>query len=201
MIDQYHNHLREWNLTLDELNEILVLNPSLRGITFGYVAEFKLRKIWFSSQHFSSVQKYDDHDRTRKGDLAFIYKGTEILVESKSLQTNSIKEIEGTFKGTFQCDASDRRDVLLPNDEIVTTTCLKRGEFDLLAVNLFNFKKEWLFAFAKNIDLPSSSSRKYTDYQKQFLLSTSMKISFPLEPPFTYEPFSLLDDLVKEKNR
>lgn len=161
------------------------LNPSLRGITLGYVAEFKLKKIWFSSQHFSAVKKYDDHNRRQKGDLSVMYKGIEINMESKSIQTNTIKESEGNYQATFQCDASDKRMVTLPTGEQLATTCLLIDDFDLLAVNLFNFKKEWLFAFCLNRDLPRSTSKKYTIEQQQYLLATNVKITFPLLPPFS----------------
>ena len=86
--------------------------------------------------------KYDNHDRKHKGDIAFNYKGFEIKVECKSLQTNSIRSIEKGYVGKFQCDASDRRPITLPDGTVIETTCLLVGEFDLLAVGIFNFVKE-----------------------------------------------------------
>lgn len=70
--------LGQWELSRDELNEILTENPSLRGILLGYVAERKLRKMWFSDKRISDLIKYDDHDRTRKGDLSFQFGGAEV---------------------------------------------------------------------------------------------------------------------------
>jgi hypothetical protein len=35
----------------------------------GYVAEYKLRKMYFSDPCFKNVHKSDDHDRKKKGDL------------------------------------------------------------------------------------------------------------------------------------
>jgi hypothetical protein len=183
------------------LSEIVSANPSLRGITFGYVAEYKLRKTWFADDRISDLVKYDDHDRARKGDIGFFYKGREIRVEVKSVQTNSIHKVGDEYVGRFQCDASDRRQVTLPNGQRVETTCLVVGEFDLLAVNLFGFEDEWRFAFAKNSDLPRSQHRKYTAKQRQYLLATSIEISLPLKPPFASEPFRLLDEIVREGKR
>jgi hypothetical protein len=37
--------LDEWQVTWGDLNEIIGLNPSLRGMVFGYVAERKLRTM------------------------------------------------------------------------------------------------------------------------------------------------------------
>lgn len=190
-----------WEVTLGELDEIVAANPSLRGFMFGYVGEYKLRKMWLSDDRISNLIKYDNHDRTRKSDMTFIYKEVEISVEAKSLQSGSIRKVGDTYTGRFQCDASDRRQVSLPNGETVETTCLLVGEFDLLAVNLFDFEKKWRFAFAKNQDLPRSQYKKYTTEQQKYLLATLITITWPLQPPFSDEPFHLLDKIVQEKRR
>ena len=49
------------------------------------------------------------------------------------------KTAEG-WKGKAQVDASDRREVVLPDNSRVTTTCLLKGEFDILAINVFAFE-------------------------------------------------------------
>jgi hypothetical protein len=191
-----------WQLTPQELDEIVSANPSLRGMMFGYVSEYKLRKLWFSDPIFQGVTKEDDHDRTKKGDLWFTYKGVRISVEVKSLQTHSVKGggLADVYTGDFQCDASDRRKVKLPNGEQLETTCLLVGEFDVLAVCLFEFGHKWRFAFAKNWDLPHPGLRsKYTQEQKNHLLAGSIKISWPLQPPFRTDLFQLLDEIVAEK--
>ena len=190
-----------WGVTIGELNEIVAASPSLRGFMFGYVSEYKLKKMWFSDERIHKLLKYDNHDRTRKSDVTFIYKGVEISVEVKSLQSASIGKAGETLTGKFQCDASDRRKASLPNGETLETTCLVVGEFDLLAVNLFDFEKRWRFAFARNRDLPRSEYKKYTSQQREHLLATLISITWPLQPPFQSEPFMLLDDIAREKIR
>lgn len=181
-----------------QIEQLIQSNPSLRGVLVGYLAETKLAELWFSRY---KLHKYDDHDRARKGDRWISYLGSEVSIEVKSLQTNYVVETAaGTFKGRFQCDASDRRPVTLPDGSTVETTCLVVGEFDLLAVNLFEFGQQWRFAFIKNADLPRSTYKKYTDYQRQFLLQTTPPISWPLQPPFRDEPFSLLDEIVASRS-
>lgn len=193
--------LQQWKLNADELDDIMTENRSLRGFTFGYVCEYKVRKLWFSDERVQNVQKYDDHDRTRKGDIAFDYKGVRISVEVKSFQSNSIRQTPTGYGAKFQCDASDRRKVELPNGEEVETTCLVVREFDLLAVSLFQFHNDWVFAFAKNEDLPRSSYRKYTVEQQQYLLASTMAITWPIVAPYELDPFPLLDRIVEEKKR
>ena len=58
-------------------------------MTVGYLAEYKLRKLLVADPRVSALRKYDDHDRRRKSDVAFLYKGHEITVEAKSLQTKT----------------------------------------------------------------------------------------------------------------
>ena len=60
--------LERWNVTPEELTEIVDRNPSLRGMILGYLAELKLEKLWLTGADVSSVIKYDDHDRKKKGD-------------------------------------------------------------------------------------------------------------------------------------
>ena len=79
------NILELWGVTPKELAQIIDANPSLRGFLFGYVAEHKLKNLWFSKKEFSDRKKYDDHNRKLKGDISFIYRGAEIRVQSKSL--------------------------------------------------------------------------------------------------------------------
>lgn len=191
--------LEDWGVTVQELNEILASRPSLRGILIGFIAEYKLPKVWFSDPRIEALERHDNHDRTRPGDFGLTYRGTPITVQVKSLQSNDVKQIEGGYVGTFQCDASDKRSVTLPNGETIETTCLVVGGFDLVAVNLFHFGQQWRFGFARNEDLPHSRSKKYTPEQREYLLATSVKIAWPLGPPFEPEPFHLLDQIVSNK--
>ena len=196
------NIIYRWGLSIEEISFIIESNPSLRGMVFGYVSEFKARKMWFERQEFTNLKKYDDHDRIRKGDLFLLYKDTEIRIEVKSLQSHSVKETSpGEWKGSFQCDASDNRTISLPNGESVKTTCLLVGEFDLLAVSLFQFGGTWRFAFARNSALPRSKYFKYSEETCQYLIRSSIRITWPLQDPFYDEPFALLDSIVEEKRR
>ena len=171
--------LEQWSITLDDLNKIIAERPSLRGILMGFIAEYKLIQMLFENNdsRIGGLVKYKNHDRTQLGDLGFSYKGVPVSVQVKSLQTNSISKTGTRYSGRFQCDASDKRSVRLPNGETVETTCLVVGGFDLLAVNLFEFGQRWHFAFAKNTDLPRTRSRKYTPEQRSYLLATKVEIT------------------------
>lgn len=193
--------LNRWSLTAGELTQIVDANPSLRGFMLGYVGEFQLRKRWFSDERTSDLRKADDHDRRKKSDLTLIYKGSEFSWEVKSLQTLSVRQIEGEYTGNFQCDASDSRTIKLPNGERLKTTCLLVGDFDVLAVNLFAFRGQWDFAFALNRDLPRTTYRGYTPSQRRYLLATTVQVTWPIQPPFVADPFILLDQILEERTK
>ncbi len=165
----------------------------------GYMAELKLEKLWLSGDQITDLVKYDDHDRKRKGDRVIRYKGHEFIFESKSLQTAMNKKTNDGWVGKAQVDASDRRSVEFPDGSNLMTTCLLRGDFDILAVNVFSFENAWRFAFAKNTDLPTSTYRKYTDYQRQHLLATLVEVHWPPKPPFYAEPFTLMNDIIQNR--
>lgn len=78
--------LQRWGITAEELTKLVDENPSLRGIMLGYVAEHHLTKLLSASDQVSDSLKYDDHDRTKKGDRVVRYKGQRFVIESKSLQ-------------------------------------------------------------------------------------------------------------------
>ncbi len=83
--------LEEWDIDSEYFTTVVRENPSLRGMILGYVAERKLRDIFSNSGKTENHRKDDDHDRSKKGDLTLDYKGEEIVIEVKSLQTNSIQ--------------------------------------------------------------------------------------------------------------
>ena len=191
--------IEDWGLTPDELNFVLSERPSVRGILIGFVAEYRLQQGVFSDARIHRLRRYDDHDRSRPADFSFDYQGEAITVEVKSLQTASVRRTNGGYVGRCTVDASDRRRVTLPDGSSLETTCILAGRFDLLAINLFEFGQQWRFGFVRNGDLPRSRYRKYSEYQRQHLLATSLPVTWPLEPPIVESPFGLMDDIVRER--
>lgn len=191
--------LERWDITAQELTEVIDRNPSLRGMILGYLAELKLEQLWLSGDNVSNVLKHDDHDRKKKGDRVVIYKQHEFIFESKSLQTAMNRKTADGWIGKAQVDASDRREVRLPDGSTLTTTCLLKGEFDILAVNVFSFEDTWRFVFAKNSDLPTSNYAKYTEYERTNLLATLVEVTWPPNPPFFEEPFTLMNEIIQNR--
>ena len=193
--------LDRWNISIEELTDLVDENPSLRGIMLGYAAEHKFREFVQDHPHISGTKKYDDHDRKRKSDRVITYKGEDFSIEVKSLQTNSVQKIAGGWKGRAQVDGSDRRVIDFPDGSQLNTTLLLRGHFDILAVNCFAFENKWRFVFALNRNLPISTWRKYTEAQRLQLIASLVPVTWPPEPPFVADPFPLVEALYLERRR
>ena len=233
-METHRSILAEWGISEKYLSDVVNDNPSVKGMMVGYIAERKLRDLLGNDSRITGLRKDDDHDRTKKGDVTFTYKGAEFKVESKALQTTKMYIFDhntgeweknifrrngknmvnpqyhllrgrgaetATYRGEVQCDASDKRQVTLPNGLKVSTTSLIVGEFDILAAGLFAFRGKWDFGFCLNSDLPRTSSAIYPENAHPYLLKTAVPVSWPIKPPFVSDPFTLLDKLVSQGSR
>lgn len=192
--------LDRWELTHEAFTTIVDANPSLRGVTLGYLAEHKFHQMFLHDPRILKAHKADDHNRKRKGDRTFEYRSHNFIVEVKSLQTNLVKRDGSGWTGKSQVDASDRRKVTFKDGNTLETTCLLRNEFDILAVNCYAFGNQWQFAFILNRDIPQNQFKKYTPEQRAALLPTLVAVTWPPKPPFATDIFALLDQLADEKD-
>ena len=181
------------NISKEELIQLIKENSCVRGMISGYISEMKFRQFATDHPDICYCYKPRDHDRTEnKADLVCDYKDKTISIQVKSIQTNSIKYKDGAYRASVQNDASDKRQITLPNNDTVLTTNYQIGEYDILAVPLFIFTNQWNFAYKLNKNCRKSKSRKYTDEQKQYLLATTETISYPLKDDWTEDFNNLL---------
>lgn len=61
---QRQSILKRWGLTEKELTEIIQENQSMRGLMLGYIAEYELRKMYFSNPVFEKVYKSEINNIT-----------------------------------------------------------------------------------------------------------------------------------------
>jgi hypothetical protein len=80
-----------FDVSLEFFTEVVMGNPSLRGMVLGYIAEAKLKEALVGHGRGSAFRKDDDHDRKKKGDLTVTYEGYEFKIEVKSLQTSTVE--------------------------------------------------------------------------------------------------------------
>lgn len=192
--------LDEIGMSEQELSQLIRENPSLRGMILGYAAEMKFQSLYIDPLGLPSV-KDDDHDRSKKGDRRVSYRGMDITIEVKSLQTNTIhQDVNGSMVARAQVDASDRRQVILSDGSKVMTTCLKVGEFDILAVCCFGFEHTWKYQFALNSKLERSNYSHYSESQRNDLIKSLQTIHSKAEDPFTEDFSAILQQAYDEKS-
>ena len=177
-----------------ELLMEIIKTPSLRGIVYGYVAEYEFRRYLREELRIEDYNRDDDHKKT-KSDLNFTYNHRRYSVQIKCLQTNSIKLANSIFSAIVQNDASDRRRVKLPNGEEIETTCYIAGEYDILVSTVQPFTGSWKFVFKRNKDLSKSKYHRHTEEQRKYLLATQEPITYPVGVSgWTDDLLSLLSD-------
>jgi hypothetical protein len=189
----------KWGFTPEEVSDLIDDNPSFKGLVAGYLAEVQLRRMHFSSGRAEYLGKHDDHDREHSGDLILRYRGHEFDLESKSLNGKNFKFIGGVWYGKAQIDGSDSRPKVLPDGKTVSTVLLPYGTFDIVAVNLFEFEQQWRFVFAKNKDLLHCKHKKLTPEQQKYLIMSSQSVTWPPTPPWTDDPYKLMDEIIAER--
>ena len=165
------------------------------------LAQHKLQRTVFADPRIRKLTRRDSHARSRAGDFSLEFQGETVTVAVKSLQPGSVRADNGRFTGRCQVDARNRRMVKLPGSTELQTACFLAGEFDILAVNLFEFGHRWRFGFIRNHDLPRSRYNAYNPTQRKHLLATSVSVTWPLEPPFHAQPFDILAEIVRDRRR
>ncbi|MNK27614.1 hypothetical protein D3C87_459760 [compost metagenome] len=170
--------------SLNDIEEMVSENPSLRGYLQGYLAEKVLRKKLEELPGVTSVTKIPD-SASEKGDFKVIYKGTPITIEVKSLATNSVKEdiLTQTWQGTVRIKNTDKREIEVDGIGTVSSSKLFKGQFDILAVCCFAVSGQWDFVFMENKYIPEDSE-----------MPGLLKTSFVINPATTA---CLTEDLLK----
>ena len=126
------------------------------------LAQHKLQRTVFADPRIRKLTRRDSHARSRAGDFSLEFQGETVTVAVKSLQPGSVRANNGRFTGRCQVDARNRRMVKLPGSTELQTACFLAGEFDILAVNLFEFGHRWRFGFIRNHDLPGPAATPTT---------------------------------------
>lgn len=198
------NILERFEISVGEFTEIVDANPSLRGFILGYIGEAKAKKLIKENPSVSDIYKPDDHNRKSKGDLYIKYKGKEFRIEVKSLQTNDVQNLGGdNWVGKYQCDASDSREIGLPNGHVVKPPHYWLANLMLLQLAFINsaihgdllLQKMKNSLVAKSVKATKKSSSISAE-DANYLIKGTLPITWPLKSPYTDDLFSLLDSML-----
>jgi hypothetical protein len=181
------------DLTVSDLKDIAIHNPSFRGYLQGYIAERKLQAQLLTLPGVESVSKIRDQ-APEKGDLKVVYRSVPITIELKSLQTASIRHdpIHDSWEGTVMVKNGDRREIITPDGKHFVTTNLIKGGFDVLGICCLAVNGEWEFQFMESRFLPEHDSI-------QGLIRTTFQVH-PLNTPcLTSSPLRVLESVYRLK--
>jgi len=200
MLSHKRMSLDALDVTPAEMADIFRENPSLYAMLKGYVGERKLRDFLFEHEDVDACEKMDDHNREHKYDLQVRYRGQHFKVESKGIQTNTIRRtgLPSVHWGAWQYNTSNRRQIRVGGVRLDTSS-IPFGMCDVVAVPLWDFHGRWEFAFVLNRDLKPSNSQSSPHEVRHLLVATSQRIRYPLVEPYRSEPFSLFDELFAGK--
>lgn len=92
------NYLQEWDLTADEINEIIADNPPVFSTLSGFVAEYKLKKLVLQDPRLTNLTRPRSHDRKSVGDFGFTYRHRSFTLEVKSLDALKVRKVDTGFR-------------------------------------------------------------------------------------------------------
>ena len=212
--EEIPDYWSDWKLDIEEFNRIIHQNSNALSAIYGYVAEERVREDYLDERpDVENIRSPEDQDSSDKGDLAFEYKGEQMKMEVKSLQTHTIREVASTQKtidgdevpleyeaGFHIKGTSDQRTVEFEGEEYNTTLMnVEDSDVDIMAINLYKIEDEWRFAFIQLTDLPRSQG-DYPDALRQKLSKSLPKLIIPLQEPFTDDLYGLMDEILEERD-
>lgn len=208
------DYWNNWKLDPDEFNRIIDKNSNALSAIYGYVAEERLREAFLEDDdRVTGLRSPEDQNSADKGDWAFNWRGQPMKIEVKSLQTHTIKSIDSNqskltedgneqiqYEAGFHLKGTSDQRTITHNGEQYNTTLmdLENTDVDIMAVNLYKIKDEWDFAFLKVEDLPRSKGSNYPESLRQKLARSQIKLTIPLQQPFTKDLYELMDDIIKK---
>lgn len=179
--------------TMEDIQEMIDENSSLRGYLQGYLAERALKAQIQQIPGVESVTKIPDRDH-EKGDFKVIYKGIPMSIEAKSVMTDSVREdvLTQTWQGAVLVKNTDKREVEVEGIGTITTTKLERGQFDILAICCFAVSGQWDFLFLENRFIPAAD-------ESHNLLKTRFTVNPGTTPGVTDNLVKLLEKTLEIK--
>ena len=179
--------------TLDDIEYLINLNPSMRGYVQGYLAELMLTRQIANMAGVTAVTKIPDR-ADRKGDLEVIYLGVPITIECKSILSNTVvqDELNDSWSGIVTIKNNGWREHVVKG-ESHRISSLQKGGFDILALSCYAVDGEWTFQFIEEKYLPEHHSLPG-------FISTKFRINPHTTAGVTENLAALFDKIVAQKS-
>jgi hypothetical protein len=181
----FQEYANSFGVDEHEFKDIMarIFNQNISALAFfeGYISEYFLEKLVVKVPGVSGCTKPGDNN-------------TEIIgnVKRKTNTYRQPKQItnleESYWLGNFCTRAGRSRNVTFSDGSTVHTYNTKRGQYDVIAVNVFRLTGVNQFAYCLETDLPSttiSSGSTLTPLQCNETLRGDMWIRWPVAAPWT----------------
>lgn len=194
---------KKFGVCEDQLKQMIayVFSNNISALAFfeGYGSEYILEKIIKNVPGVSSCYKPGDNNTEIKGDLVPLYKGVPLQIEVKNVKrkTNDIarkpKQIvnleETYWTGYFSTRVARNRKLVFSDGSVGYSYNTLRGQYDIIAVNVFQITGKQQFIYCLEKDLPSTtyikSKTDLTPIQCQETLRGDVSIRWPPVAPWT----------------
>jgi hypothetical protein len=142
------------DLSLDDLEGMMMENPNLKGYIQGYVAEMNLRRLLLQTPEVVSVTKIPD-SRDQTGDFSVVFRDETLIIEAKSLRSYTVQSdfLNQSWEGSVQVCRSHGSKT---SDDF--PTIINHNEFDILAICCIAATEDWSFYFLEKLYYPDTIS-------------------------------------------
>lgn len=200
-----------YNLSLDELSEMIDMYRPLKSSFDGHVSEYIFVKEYVKPfKRITDYYKPDSQSRSDKGDLTVTFDGIPIKIELKTIlagfvadpsrNPRQITTLEGThWRGRFKTRTSSARVVTFSDGSKHKTFCVPRSQVDVYGVCVRPFTGKWEYMYCLTADMPGCSTPELTPLQKHELLKPDQFVQWPPVDPWTDSLETILERAVAQK--
>lgn len=135
----------EFELSSDEILNVIDRSPRCKQMVKGFVGEYHLEKVLNKLKADGILQAVERIDADGQPDFRIRSSARTFLVECKLAMTAKPTSL-GDIKVDFQRTRNSPADPL--------SRFYKRGNFDILAACLYNQTKRWEFRYIRTADIP-----------------------------------------------
>lgn len=200
-----------YNLTLNEISEIVDMYRPLRASFDGHVSEFIFVKQYIKTcSRITEFHKPDNQDRSEKGDVTVVFDGVSLKIELKTILSGNrktlkrnphqVNTVEGSYwRGRFKTRTSSYKTITFSDGSQLNTLCVPRKQVDVFGVCVRPMTGKWEYMYCTTTDLPGTENKEFTPLQQQELLKPEMYVQWPPVFPWTDSLESALERAAAQK--
>ena len=207
---------QKFELSEDEFKHMIahVFSNNISALAFfeGYSSEYILEKLVLDTPHVSGCYKPGDNNTHEKGDLVASYKEVPVSIEVKNVRRRGsstqrkpklVTNLEEQYWVGHFCTRAGRSRIVTFSDgsKSHSYNCV-RGQYDVIAVNVYQFTGRQQFMYCLEKDLPSTKHTPKTHLsplQCHETLQPEVTVRWPPVAPWTDSLEEILERAYQHK--